>query len=167
MKALVASTALALTLLLTGCETREPVAQIHLMNPGEPYPEIACTRDAFKHRFPTLVERMEHRSNAPPELPPLGQSVLGDGFVGNVRMDGELHGAYCHGTHQVWFICKDPAHPTEDERMEQIHERAHRIQHLQGWEAARPLWLEIAKNAPYHMTHDEIRKRLVAEHLIN
>lgn len=141
-----------------------PVSEIDY-NVGGDCPNVAITRRAFDARFPQTVRR------APMLIPP---SVIGGRCSGmesmavaDAQIDvGETFGIYDHRTHICYFVCEDIEHPTAWEWLVLAHEVAHRVEHLQGWAAAAPLWVAIWRVDPSLLTHPDIRERLKHEGLI-
>lgn len=113
------------------------------------YTEIFCTREGFYDRWPG------YRTT--------------DAIMFPCEHDGEIwmshkitNGCYDATSNTLWVVCADPRHPDldGDEGWCLKHERAHRTEALFGWDAAEPLWREIAIKSPKHMTHPEIKARL-------
>jgi hypothetical protein len=122
---------------------------LRVINPGSPLPIIACTHAVFVKRFP----RLRTRSVAHPMTSGIGDAPC-------VWRITEVNGCFDPATLQCWFVCADPNRLDDEELLRMEHERAHRVQALEGWEMARPLWQRLRERAPGMITHPEIARLL-------
>lgn len=149
-----------LLVLLVGCG--DPPRTVRLTHP-DGFDIVRANYAAWEREYPAKarVERQRDSQAAAAAASRNGMRGWGAGLVGSEPEVVERcrRGLYDIDRREAWVIVDDPTALTEDERWCELHEIAHGVQRLVGWEAAAPLWAALP---PRYRTHADINRRLDA-----